>query len=794
MAIVDISTILDPPIKLAAKVKDTLNATTPRPSDEIRDKHRWYQCTVQNATQFYIRLQDSYFNAGKYLTAPSPVGPYGQMTFTAYNDRFGASTGLSFSAHSDETYQYHSAIPNIGYLTMDPLSIASSVVGLTATCLSTCKKLHDLAGEYQDAPAIIATICSQSTIISIGLSELQMKILRRDDLAQAWASKTQIWTAFETALTACMVVFSCLEAETKSLILKNPGFWGKIRFIWNQERLKELLGALREQQSSITFLLNLLELETLSSIQKDILKNAPKIQSTASKAQSLRSCNPSVKMESGSIFDKGSANLSFFYPEAVSGHAPSELDFEFDNLVINSQAYRRAFIKARSESQPPQVEDMDSDIGTVKELDTPAMQPQKTATSIVSLSREKTISYAKDLVRPSVRNQDSENWTDLQIIRPVLLCDVATCYGCLRSITKDHLRALGGAWHVGCFRCYDCGVSLQTGYHLSEEETGIQPKPLCKDDYNRRQDTQCFKCQQLIIGDFVTVLGRRYHPTHFTCDRCEIIFTKESEYHEHNGGIYCMLHLDREAAYYCHACKFPIMEKYIEKDGEIAKWHTFCFELSSWGLELPVSANGHRYLASIQDHTIGGLSKFYPRLHDTRANMIYASGSSYMKKFRDSFTKYFNLTREGPRAETYAAFKVILAMLSCLLKAAAKATTNHSWILTLSENAGDAPSVLISSRDMVLLNVRRRIANCMRAVTQRLLVSMKHRKVVYLITPWSARIATGKGTLIVFLMMIARCIKYGNYGTIGMCDQMKEAELEVGDVVRCESRISGLFD
>ncbi|SCO28466.1 uncharacterized protein FFNC_00348 [Fusarium fujikuroi] len=110
MAIVDISTILDPPIKLAAKVKDTLNATTPRPSDEIRDKHRWYQCTVQNATQFYIRLQDSYFNAGKYLTAPSPVGPYGQMTFTAYNDRFGASTGLSFSAHSDETYQYHSAI------------------------------------------------------------------------------------------------------------------------------------------------------------------------------------------------------------------------------------------------------------------------------------------------------------------------------------------------------------------------------------------------------------------------------------------------------------------------------------------------------------------------------------------------------------------------------------------------------------------------------------------------------------------------------------------------------------
>ncbi|KAG5795500.1 hypothetical protein H9Q69_005434 [Fusarium xylarioides] len=110
MAIVDINTVLDPPARLAAKVKDTLRALTPHPSDEIRDKHRWYQCTVQNATQFEIRLEDSYFNAGKYLTAPKSVGPYGQMTFTAYNDWAGASTGLWFSAHLDETHRFDFAI------------------------------------------------------------------------------------------------------------------------------------------------------------------------------------------------------------------------------------------------------------------------------------------------------------------------------------------------------------------------------------------------------------------------------------------------------------------------------------------------------------------------------------------------------------------------------------------------------------------------------------------------------------------------------------------------------------
>ncbi|PNP79953.1 hypothetical protein FNYG_06650 [Fusarium nygamai] len=253
-----------------------------------------------------------------------------------------------------------------------------------------------------------------------------MKILRRDDLAQAWASKTEIWTAFETALTGCMVVFSCLEAETRSLQSKNPGVWARIKFIWNQDRLKELLGALRAQQSSITFL-------------KDIRKNAPRIKAAASEAQSLRSCNPSVKMESESIFDNDTANLNFFHLNAVSGNAPSELDFEFDNLVINSQAYRRVFAKAQSDSRPPQVEDM----ATVKTVDKGPVYSQKNATSLVSLSREKAISYAKNLVWPPSRKQESGSWTELQIIRPVLLYDETTCYGCLGIIAKDHLRVLG---------------------------------------------------------------------------------------------------------------------------------------------------------------------------------------------------------------------------------------------------------------------------------------------------------------------------------------------------------------
>lgn len=94
----------------------------------------------------------------------------------------------------------------------------------------------------------------------MGLSELQSKILRRDDLAQAWASRTDILNVFEVVLTGCMTVFSCLEAEIRNLKLKELGVLAKLKFMWNQDRLKELLEALRGQQTSITFLLNILEM------------------------------------------------------------------------------------------------------------------------------------------------------------------------------------------------------------------------------------------------------------------------------------------------------------------------------------------------------------------------------------------------------------------------------------------------------------------------------------------------------------------------------------------------------
>ncbi|CVK84846.1 related to GTPase-activating protein of the rho/rac family (LRG1 protein) [Fusarium mangiferae] len=566
---------------------------------------------------------------------------------------------------------------------MDPLSIASSVVGLTATCLATCKKLHDLAGEFQDVPAIIAMICSESTIISIGLSELQTKILQRDDLAQAWASKTEIWMVFEAALTGCMIVFSCLEAETRSLRSENPGLWAKIKFIWNQDRLRELLGALRGQQSSINFLLNLLELETLSNIQKDIRTNAPRIKAAASQAQSLRSCNPSVKMDIESVFDNDAAKLSYFDVETVSGIAPSELDFTFDDVVINSQAYRRVFIKARSEIQQLHVGNVDSDTEITKTKKEGSVDSQKDDVSSIRKSREWASSYTTDTGRSQLRGKNSVSrlnrkisWQGTwDISLPSELS--STCSACSKRVTGRQVTALGQKWHAKCFTCSDCGVTLQSDCFLSQEENGIQPKPLCEQDFLRRRDIHCFKCQETIIGDFIGAFDRQYHKHHFTCDKCEIIFTKKSDWHQQDGGIYCMLHFCRDIAYYCDGCKFPIMEGCHVSDQQGRTWHSPCFRLSSsWGLILPVSSNGRRYLDFIRDKSQTRLSSFCQQLHDVRTNDIYLCCSNFTTGFRNSVAYSLHLCRQKPREESYESWRVVLSMLARLFRATTKAINN----------------------------------------------------------------------------------------------------------------------
>jgi hypothetical protein len=53
---------------------------------------------------------------------------------------------------------------------MDPLSVISVIISLTAKCMQAAKQLNDLRDKYRSAQIIISAICSEKTIIGISLS------------------------------------------------------------------------------------------------------------------------------------------------------------------------------------------------------------------------------------------------------------------------------------------------------------------------------------------------------------------------------------------------------------------------------------------------------------------------------------------------------------------------------------------------------------------------------------------------------------------------------------------------
>lgn len=510
----------------------------------------------------------------------------------------------------------------------------------------------------------------------MGLSELQSKILHRDDLAQAWASRTDILNVFEVAFTGCMTVFSCLEAETRNLKQRNPtvlaklpGVLARLKFIWNQDRLKELLEALRGQQTSITFLLNILEMDTLSNIQKDIRKHTHKIEATAAEAQSLQSRIPSIKIESQSIFDKDASRLSLF--EATSNFAPSELDFQFDDLVINSNAYRRAFAKAHAENQESykQIEGRDVNIdpatprglkfdeSTTRPKDTPLGTSQILVCDAVegpaeegALSPEgqtESLEEATKEGKHQIVNLNSSSSQDLNSSQTV---SQLVCNKCLLDITGRSVTALGYAWHPDCFQCYDCGEPL-AGHFFPSKEQGKEHKPLCEKDYILRLESKCFKCDEALGGTYITTSRdhaleyshqeQAYHPQHFTCDECDTILSINS-YHAYEKGVYCELHFCRNFANYCSGCGFPILRcSYLrqpDEAGGYSRWHLACFSMTQdWGLQIPVTDKGRKYLATIQTGSIRDLIPDTREKHIDCLQHIYHFGSHILSTVMENF-------------------------------------------------------------------------------------------------------------------------------------------------------------
>uniref|UniRef100_A0A3B5AR07 Actin binding LIM protein 1b n=1 Tax=Stegastes partitus TaxID=144197 RepID=A0A3B5AR07_9TELE len=103
------------------------------------------------------------------------------------------------------------------------------------------------------------------------------------------------------------------------------------------------------------------------------------------------------------------------------------------------------------------------------------------------------------------------------------------CAGCGRDIKNGQaLLALGGQWHLGCFKCKACRRVLTS---LSY---GV---PYCERDYQIQFGVQCHACRKFITGKVLEAGDKHYHPSCARCSRCDKMFTEGEEMYLHGQFV-----------------------------------------------------------------------------------------------------------------------------------------------------------------------------------------------------------------------------------------------------------------
>jgi hypothetical protein len=149
----------------------------------------------------------------------------------------------------------------------EPLSIITGVASLVAVCVKISQSLTTLKGKYYFADLSITSLVVECSNTGLGLSQLQSALQSRPDILDTQGySRDDVVNNFNMAIWGVAAVFSLLDAELKRLESGSMetstwmGFRKKSRYLWNEDRLKELAQQIREQRSSISFLLQMVNL------------------------------------------------------------------------------------------------------------------------------------------------------------------------------------------------------------------------------------------------------------------------------------------------------------------------------------------------------------------------------------------------------------------------------------------------------------------------------------------------------------------------------------------------------
>jgi hypothetical protein len=148
---------------------------------------------------------------------------------------------------------------------MDPLSIATGVASLVLSTTKVVKQCNDFRSKYKIAT--LPAIATECHTICIALSQIEALFDRDPNGTSARLnSKAHLRLVFENALTGCAIVVSIIDDEVEKLMKSTqddvsgqPSRMARVKYVWNEDTMKELLQQARGQQTAIQTLLAALQ-------------------------------------------------------------------------------------------------------------------------------------------------------------------------------------------------------------------------------------------------------------------------------------------------------------------------------------------------------------------------------------------------------------------------------------------------------------------------------------------------------------------------------------------------------
>ena len=148
---------------------------------------------------------------------------------------------------------------------MDPLTICVTVAGLVKTCGTAATTCNGLLGRYKNALEILVSIRTECTAIKTTLSFVE-RLVKRDTklLSSQLDAYSPLSETLDVALSGCAFTFSILDIELQKLYDSGKNHDGykwkdKVRYLWDEDRVKNILDHMRGLQSAVNLVLTALQ-------------------------------------------------------------------------------------------------------------------------------------------------------------------------------------------------------------------------------------------------------------------------------------------------------------------------------------------------------------------------------------------------------------------------------------------------------------------------------------------------------------------------------------------------------